>query len=78
MRGGSAWSRDGHNWHIAERARRQGVPAREAATGTSKVTQANALYLQQHPAHILVVVQAQRAVFTRGDIEAGFRGPAFG
>ena len=38
-----------------------------------KVTQANALYLQQHPAHILVVVQAQRAVFTRGDIEAGFR-----
>ena len=39
----------------------------------SKVAQANALYLQQHPAHILVVVQAQRAVFTRGDIEAGFR-----
>ena len=54
-------------------ARRQGVPAREAATGASDVTQANALYLQQHPAHILVVVQAQRAVFTRGDIEAGFR-----
>ena len=62
----------GHNWHIAERARRQGVPAREQQRYV-KVTQANALYLQQHPAHILVVVQAQRAVFTRGDIEAGFR-----
>ena len=62
----------GHNWHIAERARRQGVPAREQQR-YAKVTQANALYLQQHPAHILVVVQAQRAVFTRGDIEAGFR-----
>ena len=34
---------------------------------------ANALYLQHHPAHILVVVQAQRAVFTRGDIVAGFQ-----
>ena len=62
----------GHNWHIAERARRQGVPAREQQR-YAKVTKANALYLQQHPAHILVVVQAQRAVFTRGDIEAGFR-----
>ena len=62
----------GHNWHIAERARRQGVPAREQQRYV-KVTQANALYLQQHPEHILVVVQAQRAVFTRGDIEAGFR-----
>ena len=52
--------------------RSQGGTAREAQR-CSKVAQANALYLQHHPAHILVVVQAQRAVFTRGDIEAGFR-----
>ena len=63
---------DSHNPHVADHARRQGETAREAER-CSKVAQANALYLQQHPAHILVVVQAQRAVFTRGDIEAGFR-----
>ena len=63
---------DGHNPHVADHARRQGETAREADR-CSEVAQANALYLQQHPAHILVVVQAQRAVFTRGDIEAGFR-----
>ena len=57
---------------MADHARRQGETAREAQR-CSDVAQANALYLQQHPAHILVVVQAQRAVFTRGDIEAGFR-----
>ena len=62
----------GHNWHVAETAYRQGVPSR-ARQRYAEVKQANALYLQQHPAHILVVVQAQRAVFTRGDIEAGFR-----
>ena len=63
---------DSHNPHVADHARRQGETAREAER-CSKVAQANARYLQQHPAHILVVVQAQRAVFTRGDIEAGFR-----
>ena len=63
---------DSHNPHVADHARRQGETAREAER-CSDVAQANALYLQQHPAHILVVVQAQRAVFTRGDIEAGFR-----
>ena len=57
---------------MADHARRQGETAREAHR-CSDVADANALYLQQHPAHILVVVQAQRAVFTRGDIEAGFR-----
>ena len=62
----------GYNRHIADHARRAGVPAREAER-CSKVAEANALYLQQNPAHILVVVQAQRAVFTRGDIEAAFR-----
>ena len=63
---------DSHNPHVADHARRQGEIAREALR-CSNVADANALYLQQHPAHILVVVQAQRAVFTRGDIEAGFR-----
>ena len=63
---------DSHNPHVANHARRQGETAREALR-CSEVAQANALYLQQHPAHILVVVQGQRAVFTRGDIEAGFR-----
>ena len=63
---------DSYNRHVADHARRQGETAREAQR-CSKVAQANALYLQHHPAHILVVVQAQRAVFTRGDIEAGFR-----
>ena len=63
---------DSYNPHVANHARSQGETAREAQR-CSKVAQANALYLQQHPAHILVVVQAQRAVFTRGDIEAGFR-----
>ncbi len=63
---------DSHNPHVANHARRQGETAREADR-CSEVADANALYLQQHPAHILVVVQAQRAVFTRGDIEAGFR-----
>ena len=63
---------DSHNPHVANHARRQGETAREAQR-CSEVAQANALYLQHHPAHILVVVQAQRAVFTRGDIEAGFR-----
>ena len=62
---------DSHNRHVASHARRQGEIAREA-NRCSKVAQANALYLQQHPAHILVVVQAQRAVFTRGDIVAAF------
>ena len=56
---------------MADHARRQGEIAREA-NRCSDVADANALYLQQHPAHILVVVQAQRAVFTRGDIKAGF------
>ena len=63
---------DSYNRHVADHARRQGETAREAHR-CSDVADANALYLQQHPAHILVVVQAQRAVFTRGDIEAGFR-----
>ena len=63
---------DSHNPHVANHARSQGETAREAQR-CSTVAQANALYLQHHPAHILVVVQAQRAVFTRGDIEAGFR-----
>ena len=63
---------DSYNRHVADHARRQGETAREAQRCLT-VAQANALYLQQHPAHILVVVQAQRAVFTRGDIEAGFR-----
>ena len=63
---------DSHNPHVADHARRQGEIAREAHR-CSDVADANALYLQQHPAHILVVVQAQRAVFTRGDIEAGFQ-----
>ena len=63
---------DSYNPHVADHARRQGETAREAHR-CSDVADANALYLQQHPAHILVVVQAQRAVFTRGDIEAGFR-----
>ena len=56
---------------MASHARRQGEIAREA-NRCSDVADANALYLQQHPEHILVVVQAQRAVFTRGDIKAGF------
>ena len=63
---------DSYNRHVASHARRQGEIAREADR-CSDVAQANALYLQQHPAHILVVVQGQRAVFTRGDIEAGFQ-----
>ena len=63
---------DSHNPYVANHARRQGEIAREA-NRCSDVADANALYLQQHPEHILVVVQAQRAVFTRGDIEAGFR-----
>ena len=62
---------DSYNPHVASHARRQGEIAREA-NRCSDVADANALYLQQHPAHILVVVQAQRAVFTRGDIVAGF------
>ena len=62
---------DSHNPHVASHARRQGEIAREA-NRCSDVADANALYLQQHPEHILVVVQAQRAVFTRGDIVAGF------
>ena len=62
---------DSYNPHVANHARRQGETAREALR-CSDVADANALYLQQHPAHILVVVQAQRAVFTRGDIIAGF------
>ena len=61
-----------YNRHIADHARRRGGTAREAER-CSDVAQANALYLRQHPEHILVVVQAQRAVFTMGDIEAGFR-----
>ena len=60
---------DSHNPHVASHARRQGEIAREA-NRCSDVADDNALYLQQHPAHILVVVQAQRAVFTRGDIVA--------
>ena len=63
---------DSYNPHVANHARRQGEIAREA-NRCSDVADANALYLQQHPAHILVVVQAQRAVFTRGDIVAAFR-----
>ena len=62
---------DSYNPHVANHARRQGETAREA-NRCSDVADANAFYLQQHPAHILVVVQAQRAVFTRGDIVAGF------
>ena len=62
---------DSYNPHVASQARRQGEIAREA-NRCSDVADANALYLQQHPAHILVVVQAQRAVFTRGDIVAAF------
>ena len=60
-----------YNPHVASHARRQGEIAREA-NRCSDVADANALYLRQHPAHILVVVQAQRAVFTRGDIVAAF------
>ena len=63
---------DSYNPYVADHARRQGEIAREA-NRCSDVADANALYLQQHPAHILVVVQAQRAVFTRGDIKAGFQ-----
>ena len=63
---------DSYNPHVANHARRQGEIAREA-NRCSDVADANALYLQQHPEHILVVVQAQRAVFTRGDIVAGFQ-----
>ena len=63
---------DSYNPHVANHARRQGEIAREA-NRCSDVADANALYLQQHPEHILVVVQAQRAVFTRGDIKAGFQ-----
>ena len=62
---------DSYNPHVANHARRQGEIAREA-NRCSDVADANALYLQQHPEHILVVVQAQRAVFTRGDIVAAF------
>ena len=63
---------DSYNPHVASHARRQGEIAREA-NRCSDVADDNALYLQQHPEHILVVVQAQRAVFTRGDIVAGFQ-----
>ena len=62
---------DSYNPHVANHARRQGEIAREA-NRCSDVADANAFYLQQHPEHILVVVQAQRAVFTRGDIVAAF------
>ena len=62
---------DSYNPHVASHARRQGEIAREA-NRCSDVADANAFYLQQHPEHILVVVQAQRAVFTRGDIVAAF------
>ena len=62
---------DSYNPHVASHARRQGEIAREA-NRCSDVADDNALYLQQHPEHILVVVQAQRAVFTRGDIIAAF------
>ena len=63
---------DSYNPHVASHARRQGEIAREA-NRCSDVADANALYLEQHPEHILVVVQAQRAVFTRGDIKAAFQ-----
>ena len=62
---------DSYNPHVASHARRQGEIAREA-NRCSDVADDNAFYLQQHPEHILVVVQAQRAVFTRGDIVAAF------
>ena len=62
---------DSYNPYVADHARRQGEIAREA-NRCSDVADANALYLRQHPEHILVVVQAQRAVFTRGDIVAAF------
>ena len=62
---------DSYNPHVASQARRQGEIAREA-NRCSDVADDNAFYLQQHPEHILVVVQAQRAVFTRGDIVAAF------
>ena len=62
---------DSYNPHVASHARRQGEIAREA-NRCSDVADDNALYLRQHPEHILVVVQAQRAVFTRGDIVAAF------
>ena len=62
---------DSYNPHVASQARRQGEIAREA-NRCSDVADDNALYLQEHPEHILVVVQAQRAVFTRGDIVAAF------
>ena len=62
---------DSYNPHVASHARRQGEIAREA-NRCSDVADDNALYLQEHPEHILVVVQAQRAVFTRGDIVAAF------
>ena len=57
-------------WPIMRDAR---AKSRAKRNRCSDVADANALYLQQHPAHILVVVQAQRAVFTRGDIVAGFQ-----
>ena len=63
---------DSHNPYVADHARGQGETAREAQR-CSKAAEANALYLEYYPAHILVVVQAQRAVFTKGDIEAAFR-----
>ena len=73
MRGGFTWPRTAiiRMWPTRREAR---APRRAKRNRCSDVAQANALYLQhQHPAHILVVMQAQRAVFTRGDIEAGFR-----
>ena len=63
---------DSHNPYVADHARRQGATAREAQQ-CSDVARANALYLRQHPDHILVMLHAQQAVFTRGDIVAGFR-----
>ena len=59
-------------WPIMRDARAK-PRAKRGERCSDVATPANARYLQQHPAHILVVVQAQRAVFTRGDIEAGFQ-----
>ena len=78
MRGGSAWSRDSYNPHVAESCatprRNAGARSSNRCVGCRRMTTRS--ICSQHPAHILVVVQAQRAVFTRGDIVAAFRGPA--
>ena len=63
---------DSHNPYVANHARRQGE-TRAKRTGARMWRMPTRSICSSTRTHILVVVQAQRAVFTRGDIVAGFQ-----